>query len=83
MSTTRRLYRSRNDNQIAGVCGGLGEYLNIDPTIVRLIFLAMFLFGGPGFFIYIVMWLVIPEEPEDEIIMKRKRKNDEFYEDVV
>mgnify|MGYP000556079925 CR=1 FL=1 len=45
---TRRLYRSRSDRMIAGVAGGLGEYLNMDPTIVRLLFVVFALAGGPG-----------------------------------
>ena len=59
----RRLYRSRTDRMIAGVCGGLGEYLNIDPTIVRLLFVLFLLTGGSGFLIYFVMLLIVPEEP--------------------
>ncbi|MBN2043844.1 MAG: PspC domain-containing protein [Anaerolineales bacterium] len=59
----RRLYRSRSDRMIAGVAGGLGEYLNIDATIVRLLFVFFALAGGPGLLVYIVMLLVVPEEP--------------------
>lgn len=61
----RKLYRSRNDRMIAGVAGGLGEYLNIDPTIVRLLFVLFALAGGPGLLVYIIMLLVVPEEPLD------------------
>lgn len=61
----RRLYRSRTDRMISGVAGGLGEYLNIDVTIVRLLFVFFALAGGPGLLVYIVMLLVVPEEPLD------------------
>ncbi|MFN2146587.1 MAG: PspC domain-containing protein [Anaerolineales bacterium] len=59
----RRLYRSRSDRMVAGVAGGLAEYLNIDSTIVRLLFVFFALAGGPGLLVYIVMLLVVPEEP--------------------
>ncbi len=58
-----RLYRSRTDRMIGGVCGGLGKYLNIDPTIVRLIFVLALLLGGHGLLVYLVLLLVVPEEP--------------------
>jgi phage shock protein C len=59
----KHLYRSRHDRMIAGVCGGLANYVGIDPTIMRLLFvLGLFLAGGT-FWAYIVMMVVIPEEP--------------------
>lgn len=61
--STRKLYRSRNNRFIAGVCGGIGEYFNIDPTIVRLLFV-LFLFAFLStLIVYLVMWLVVPEAP--------------------
>jgi phage shock protein C len=48
---------------IAGVCGGLGEYFNIDPVIVRLIFVALLVGAGSGFLAYLVLWVVVPEAP--------------------
>ena len=57
----KRLYRSRTDRMIAGVCGGLAEYFNIDPTIVRLIFVIAAIVGGPGVILYIILALVMPE----------------------
>jgi phage shock protein C len=58
----RKLYRSISQRQIGGVCGGLGEYLDVDPTIMRLIFVAgFFLTGSLTFWAYLVMWLVVPE----------------------
>jgi len=62
---TRKLYRSRTDKMIAGVCGGLGIYLGIDPTLIRLAFVLLLLFGiGSGLLAYIVMLLIIPAEPQ-------------------
>jgi len=59
----KRLYLSRGDKKIAGVCGGLAEYLEIDPTLVRLAWVMTVLFAGWGLLGYLVAWLVIPEEP--------------------
>jgi len=59
-----RLYRSRDDRMIAGVAGGLADYLGLDPSLVRIAFAVLFLAGGLGIFIYGVMWLVVPEEDD-------------------
>jgi phage shock protein C len=59
---TKRLYRSKYDRQIAGVCGGLAAYFNVEPTVVRVIFLIITFMGGPGLLLYIVLALVVPEE---------------------
>ena len=59
----KKLYRSRTDRKIWGVCGGLAQYFEIDPTIVRVIFLASILCGTLGFWIYIIMALVVPNKP--------------------
>ncbi len=60
----KTLYRSKTDRKIAGICGGLGKYLNIDPTLVRVVFILMLLPGGlPGILPYLILWIVIPEEP--------------------
>ena len=60
----KRLYRSSTDKMVSGLCAGLGDYIGIDPTIVRLMFAlgAIFLFPMP-IFVYFVMMLVVPEEP--------------------
>jgi len=61
----RRLTRSTRDRKIAGVCGGLAEYLNVDPTAVRLIWVLITLFPGTlpiGLIGYLVAWLIMPEE---------------------
>ena len=60
----KKLYRSKVDKKIAGVCGGLAKYLHIDATIVRLIWALVVICGGAGLLAYIVCAMVIPEEPE-------------------
>ena len=64
MTTVKRLYRSRTDNKIAGVCGGLAQYFEVDPVIVRLFWILFSLLGGAGIILYIISWIVIPLEPE-------------------
>ena len=59
---TKRLYRSKDDRMIAGVCAGLAEYIDIDPTIVRLLFALGLIAGGATFWAYLVMMMVVPEE---------------------
>jgi len=59
----RRLYRSRRERVIAGVCGGLAEYFNVDVTIVRLVWAVAVFAGGTGILAYILAVLIIPEEP--------------------
>ena len=59
----QRLYRSRDERMLAGVSGGLAQFFSIDPTIIRLIFVVLAIMGGPGLLIYIIMWIVVPEEP--------------------
>ena len=60
----KKLYRSRNDKKLAGVCAGLAKYLNMDVTVIRLIMVLLTLFVGGGLIAYIVCALVIPEEPD-------------------
>lgn len=57
----KRLTRSMTDRMVAGVAGGLAEYFNIDPTLVRVLFVVFALAGGPGLLIYIILWIVMPE----------------------
>ncbi len=59
----RRLYRSRQHRVLAGVCGGIGEYLGIDPVLVRLGFVALSLMSGVGVLLYLAAWVLMPEEP--------------------
>jgi phage shock protein PspC (stress-responsive transcriptional regulator) len=61
----KRLYRSRNKKVVAGIAGGLGDYLDVDPVIIRIIIVLITIFHGVGLLIYIIMWIVIPEEQYD------------------
>jgi phage shock protein C len=67
----KQLFRSKDDRMIAGVCGGIGEYLDIDPTIIRLIFaFGAFITGSALFWVYLVMMFVVPEEqPASEAVV--------------
>ena len=58
----KRLYRSRKEKVIAGVCGGLAEYFGVDPTLIRLIFVLFLLVGGSACLVYLAMWLIVPLE---------------------
>jgi len=65
MSTTprKRLYRSRSDKKIAGVCGGMADYFGVDPVIPRLVWVLLALGAGAGVLAYLICWIVIPMEP--------------------
>lgn len=58
----KRLYRSMQERKIAGVCGGLGDYFDLDPVFFRLVFLLSILVGGLGVLAYLVMWIMVPEQ---------------------
>ncbi len=62
----KRLYRSRNEKLVGGVCGGLAEYFGIDPTWVRLIFIFFALLGGFALILYLIMWVVVPLRPAQD-----------------
>ncbi|MBD3202917.1 PspC domain-containing protein [Candidatus Woesearchaeota archaeon] len=70
--STKRLYRSKKNRVIAGICGGLGEYFDIDPVIIRLIWVFVVLAGGSGALAYIIAWIIIPEKPGGK---KKRRKS--------
>jgi phage shock protein C len=58
----KRLFRSRKDRILGGVCGGFGNYLNVDPVLVRVVWAILFFAAGVGFLAYILAWIIIPEE---------------------
>lgn len=61
----KRLYRSRTNRVWAGVAGGLGTYFNVDPTVIRLIFVVLGLLAfGSGIILYLILWIIIPEESQ-------------------
>lgn len=80
----KRLYRSQKDVMIAGVCSGLAEYFDIDPTLVRLLFVLVVIAGGAGVLAYIILWIVVPTESSidkdsDDVI---KENTEEMKEKV-
>jgi len=61
----KRLYRSKTDKVLGGVCGGIAEYLDVDPVVVRLIWaVATLISMGLGLLAYIIAWIIVPEEPK-------------------
>nr|WP_242859331.1 PspC domain-containing protein [Caloramator mitchellensis] len=60
----KKLFRSKTDRMVAGVCAGIAKYFDIDPTIIRLMWVFIVMFGGAGILAYIICWIVIPEEKE-------------------
>lgn len=77
---SKKLMRKRSDQMVFGVASGIADYLNIDPVIVRLLFVLMALTGGHGILVYLVLTIIMPEEgapvgkahvfDEEEIIIK-------------
>jgi phage shock protein PspC (stress-responsive transcriptional regulator) len=77
----RSLTRSKTDKVIAGVCGGLGEYFNVDPVIIRLIFVVVTILGGAGVLAYIVMWIIVPESGQKSYAESIKKDIDDKKKD--
>ena len=67
MDKNKRLYKSKTNKQLAGVCGGIAEYFGIDPTLVRLAWVLFTCLGGSGLLAYIICAIVIPERPSGYI----------------
>ena len=67
VKSAERLYLSNKDKKIAGVCGGVAQYLGIDPTIVRLIWLLLAFAGGFGILAYLVAWIIVPRNPNSRV----------------
>ena len=65
INPSKRLYRIREGRVVAGVCAGIAAYFGIDPTLVRLAFALFTIFGGAGVLLYLVAWIVIPEDDGD------------------
>lgn len=59
----KRLFRSRKDRILGGVCGGMGNYFNLDPVLIRVIWVVLLFAAGIGLLAYILAWIIIPEEP--------------------
>jgi phage shock protein PspC (stress-responsive transcriptional regulator) len=74
---TKRLYRIRDGRLVAGVCAGIAAYFGVDPTLVRLAFVLLTVFGGIGILLYLGAWLVIPDETDgmsiaESVVNKRR-----------
>jgi phage shock protein C len=63
MDSTRKLYRSKTDRVLAGVCGGLAEYFHLDATLIRVLFVLLAVLGGAGLVLYVAMWIIVPNQP--------------------
>jgi phage shock protein C len=63
MDASRKLYRSTSNRQLAGVCGGLAEYFNLDPTLIRVLFVILAVLGGSGVILYLALWIIVPKQP--------------------
>ena len=74
-SSSKMLHRSKTNSIIAGVCGGIGEYFDIDPTIVRIAFVLFTVFGGSGIIVYLLLWVVLPGSLEDVSTPTVRREN--------
>ncbi len=72
----KRLYRSRKNRQVAGACAGVADYLGVDATLVRIAWVLFALAGGPGLLLYIIMAVIVPEEPEFVQATAEKSKRD-------
>ena len=72
----RRIVRTTDDRIVAGVCGGLGRYFNVDPTLVRIVLAALVLLGGIGAVAYLAAWVLIPEEGQEHAILHQSATAD-------
>lgn len=70
----RKLFRSRTNRSIAGICGGLAEFFQVDVTLLRLITLFLILFGGLSIWVYILLWIIIPEQPAPKFNINNKKR---------
>ncbi len=66
----RRLRRSSKDKKIAGVCGGFGVYFNVDPTLVRVLWILAILMGGTGLLLYLILWIVMPLDADPDLVSR-------------
>ena len=81
----KKLYRSKKDHMIAGVCGGIAEYFDVDSTLVRLLTVLFVLLGGAGVVVYIIAWIIIPQKPEqvsDDKFDKREESKEKIKKGV-
>jgi phage shock protein C len=72
----KRLYRSEEERMIAGVCGGIAEYLDIDPTLVRILFVLLFFVGGNGLLLYLILMFLMPLKPANSTTVYEEKKEE-------
>lgn len=72
----KRLNRSRKNSIIGGVCGGLGEYFMLDPVLIRLVWLILIMFGGMGLLLYLIAWVIIPIQKQDQVTEEKDKEED-------
>ena len=87
MSNTKKLYRSKTNRVIFGICGGLGEYFDIDPLVVRILFILLTFTGGSGIVIYLILAIMIPDSSGNkksinEVISGTQEKTQELAEEI-
>lgn len=70
MTKEKILLRSKTNRLVGGVCAGIGDYFDIDPTLIRIIFVLITLFGGSGLLLYLVLWLIIPSDKKSKVSVK-------------
>ena len=68
----KRLYKSSTDKKVCGVCGGIANYFDVDPTVIRLIWVIFTLVGGSGLIAYIIAAIIMPDEMQHKMIENRK-----------
>ena len=81
----KKLYRSTKNSMIAGVCGGVGEYFNIDPTIVRLLAVLLIFAEGIGILLYIIAWIIVPraEVIEGEVQVEKETNSKKYLPGLI
>lgn len=73
----KRLYRSETDKVVAGVCAGIAQYINVDPVVIRVVWLASVLLAGTGLLLYVVCWIVIPTESVVKQTMSQQSQDEQ------
>jgi phage shock protein PspC (stress-responsive transcriptional regulator) len=75
MNNHRGLYRSQLETIIGGVCGGIAKSLNVDPVLIRIVFILLAIFGGSGLLIYAILWIVLPVDPDEQVIPETQKQH--------
>lgn len=81
----KKLYRSKKDSMIAGVCGGIAEYFDVDSTLIKLLAVIVALLGGAGVVVYISAWIIVPQKPEqvsDDKFDKREESKEKIKKEA-